>query len=262
MGYVKTLYDPGMIVGDLRCRSLSALARGLFAVLQAVCNESGGDLRIGGRGVSPAAAAAACGFDGDADALAAELVEMGLLLEDESGWFMPDQRAAADLRAKRARAGRKGGCASQGVALTPAVVRGARQNGERQNGARAVCSSNVISFEESAASVAAAKKEKRTKKEKNNNYIYILGTKVFVGDAGSVDNPHWFDYRSIRLCRRAFEALGAEFGLGADALREILEKQADWLEGQEPSYRARWLGVTLRHLQNVTGKAAGEKITA
>lgn len=244
MGYAKTLYDPAMIVGDLRCRALSPLARGLFAVLQAMCNEAEGYLRIGARAVSPAAAAAACGYVADADALAGEMVAVGLLMEDGEGWFMPDQKAAAALRAKRVRAGRKGGCKSAGV---------------RFDDGRTVCSSNVISFEKSVASAAAAKKEKRTKKEKNNNnYIYILGTKVFVGDAGSADNPHWFDYGCIRLCRRAFDALCGLFGLSADDLREILEKQADWLEGQQPSYRAQWLGVTLRHLQNVTGKT-GEK---
>lgn len=235
----KALYKPGMIVEDLRCRSLSALARGLFAVLQAVCNGAAGRLCIGGRGVTPEAAAQACGFDVDAAGLLVELVEMGLLAEDDHGWFMPDQVAAAALREKRRRAGRKGG-----VATTTARA----AHGED------VCLSNVVSFVESKAKAEHVKKEKRTKKEKNNNYIYILGTKVFVGDAGSADNPDWWSSGAISLCRRAFEALQQAFGLSSDELTDILVAQANWLEGQAPSMRANWLAVTIRHLQNITGQ--------
>lgn len=236
--YVKTLYDPGMIANDLRCQSLSPMALALFAVLQGLCNAAEGFLRLGVRDVTPGDIARMRGFGDDVSGFVAELVEMGLLAEGGGQWFMPDQRARAILRAKRQAAGSKGGRVARARPETVAAP---------------VCSSNVVSFEKSKDCADAGKKEKRTKKEKNNNYIYIFRNKVFVGDAGTADNPLWFTYGCIRLCRRSFTALAETFGLAPDTLQDILEKQADWLETQEPSRRAYWFATTLKHLQNVTG---------
>lgn len=232
------LYDPGMINEDLRCRGLSMLARLLFAQLAALANAGGGYLKIGTAPVDIARAAAAVAFEGDVQALSGELVAMGLLVEDDEGWHVPEIKAAALLRDKRRRAGGKGGEAT---------------TAKRSD----VCLSNVISLAESKAKREAAKKEKRTKKEKNIKYIYILGTKVETDDRGSADNPKFFDGRVIQLWKRDWKALEGVFGLNDAALDELMRQQDDWLsESASAIQRANWFGVTLAWLKGKNGGVA------
>ena len=83
------LYDPTMINEDLRVRALSMMAQLLFAKLAALANAGGGYIKIGTVQVSPERAAASCAFEGDASAYVAELVEMGLLVDGDEGWYFP-----------------------------------------------------------------------------------------------------------------------------------------------------------------------------
>lgn len=204
------LYDPNMINEDLRCRGLSMLARLLFAQLAALANLGGGFIKIGPVFVTLEKAAASIGFEGDIAGFVQEIMAMGLLAENDLGWFVPEMKAAQELRDKRSRAGAAGGEATT-----------AKRSDVSSN---VICLSKAKNERQSKRYDMATKKEKRTKKEKNNKYIYISDQKVLTEDRGEGENYKAFNGDNFQVYAREYEALQLEFPLfSEDRLYELLD---------------------------------------
>lgn len=221
------LYDPNMINEDLRVRGLSMLAQLLFAKLCALANSGGGFIKIGAAFVSPEKAAAACAFDGACETYVAELVEMGLLVDGDEGWYIPELKQAQELRDKRSRAGATGG-----------QVTTARRKDVSSN---VVCLSKAKKQIKSIGYNSSLKKEKRTKKEKNNKYIYISDQKIFTGDRGEGENHKVFIGDRFTVFRREMDALQLEFpGFGEEKLWELLENHNEFMNQNEGISNDNW----------------------
>lgn len=221
------LFDPDMMIDDIRVQGLSAMAQLFLFKIMALTNKAGdGYLRIGERVLDILGAAQVLRIEGDISALAQEIFDMGLLAEDGDGLYVPEIREAAIIRAKRSRAGKKGGEAT---------------TVKRSD----VCLSNVISIEKSKRYKSGDKKKKEPKKKNKYNYIYIYRKKVFTGNRGKKSNPLWFTGQVIKFYRSEYEALLEVTGLDDDYLWGILTKQDEWLAKQPHSARINWLALTL-----------------
>lgn len=238
------LYDPTMINEDLRVRALSMMAQLLFAKLAALANAGGGYIKIGTVQVSPERAAASCAFEGDASAYVAELVEMGLLVDGDEGWYFPEMREAQLLRDKRARAGAAGG---QSTTAKRADV-----------ASNVVCLSKAKKRYKSKGYDSGTKKEKRTKKEKNNNkYIYISDRKIFTGDRGQGDNFETFQGDNFTVYQREYEALQLEFpGFDEERLFELLDGHDEFMGANPAISNDNWHIPLVAGLRKLHGGAA------
>lgn len=244
------LFDPRLILDDLRVAALSLLAQLFYFKLCALADSSGGVIMVNGRALSLIEAAALARFAPDNLKAVIEEVERSGLIElrgKDGPWVVTEMVAAQSLRDKRAKAGRKGG-ASTTVKRHDVCLSKRRDN--------------VIYLEKTkgykAAQRAEAKKEKRTKKEKNNNkYIYIHSEKVFTGDRGSPENPAFMVFEHFTLYRSEYRAIERAFPmLNEDRIDALLAQHDRWLEQEGASAQAAWLACLLGLLRKVNAAEA------
>lgn len=272
----KPLFKLSWIVEDLRVRGLSMLAQLLFTKICVVADEAGGFLHLRGRILKPEDLPDLLGFrcgGAELSVFLAEIVAMGLI-EDKggAGWCVPEMVKAAELRAKRQDAGKKGGKAAQAkivsVAETgrkrppvPPLPEGAYRP--------VICSSkstinatptpkrqkNCGGAAELSVLKTPQQKEKNQKKNINNN-IYIISELVFTGDRGSEENPAYCINDNFTVYRREWEAMLRVFPtISADRLLDLMAQHDRWLDREENLGRP-WLPCLLAFLKHVHNKLA------
>ncbi len=217
-------------------RSLSAMAQLFFIKLVVMANDGGGYIRVGTVCVDIERAAMALGVCGDVGALAEEMIGMGLLADNDVGWFVPEMKKAAELREKRRLAGVKGGYASVAKArgVRPARV------------VSSVCLSKAKNPIKSGDCNVAAKSTKKY----NNKYIYIFSEKVFIGDRGQEANKPWMSFDNFTVFRRDYEALRRTFPeFSEDRLDELLHQHNGFLDNNPAYANDNWLAPLLSYLR-------------
>jgi hypothetical protein len=238
----KALMD-GEITMTGDARRLSRMARLAFSDIVAIANFGDGYLRIGSVAVAPARALCAGGLWREAELrpLLAEMVEAGLLEEDDEGWCVPVLRARAALRAKRQDAGRRGGAAT-------AEINSRRRR--RRFGFSAVCYSTPESRRKSGVTAEQQKKKKNQKEKNINKYIYFFSERVFINDRGSreagngafSDTQNFTVYKQeYRTLQRLFPEMAAEWtGEGYSRLDRLLHQHDRWMATRPDVPRYLW----------------------
>lgn len=233
----------GAMTMEGRARDLTRLARLAFSDLFQLVNFGDGYVRIGTVAVAPERALCAGGLWRDAELgpLIAEMVEAGLLAEDDEGWCIPALRERAALRRKRAEAGRRGGEAT-------AEVNARRRR--RRSGVSSVCYSTPQSRGNSGVSGFSQKKKKNQKEKNINKYIYFFSERVDINDRGNTeaDNGAFSDTerftvykREYRTLQRLFPDLAAEWtGEGYSRLDRLLHQHDRWMAARPDVPRYLW----------------------
>lgn len=236
-----TLFEPAALIGDLCIQALAPLAQLFLFKLMALADTAGGFVRLGDRRltVDGMADALGVGRDDAADYVAA-IVEMGWLERDaDGGYFIPSMRQRAEMRAKRQRAGKRGGDATTAG----------------RTDVSAFCSSKTADRAQTRASRQIP--DKRTPFYKNNNNkIIIFGRQVDAFDRGEQSNPLWIDGKVMKIYRKDYDVLRDLTGYSDAYLDQILDRQDEWLARQDATAQAGWWPLTMSIMKRHIGASA------